>query len=260
MEKDEAAAVYWYQASAQQDYADAQYNLGYCFLFGIGVEANEIIALKWYSSAASHGDPQMQHNLGLIYKNGYGGVSKNYGKAAEWFFKAARQGYSESKVELAQIYFRNPLAVKDISIAERLMTEAAEEGNTRAQEYLVHYYFDQDAEKYDLKKACRWASECADSSDPTVAVVLGISFANGEVAEIDEKQAFEWLSKAKDQEKKLNGEACYYLGKFYEEGNVTEKSLDDAEHFYQLAVRKHFANGSESVSYTHLTLPTNSLV
>lgn len=66
----------------------------------------------------------------LIYKNGYGGVSKNYGKAAEWFFKAARQGYSESKVELAQIYFRNPLAVKDISIAERLMTEAAEEGNT----------------------------------------------------------------------------------------------------------------------------------
>ena len=86
MEKDEAAAVYWYQASAQQDYADAQYNLGYCFLFGIGVEANEIIALKWYSSAASHGDPQMQHNLGLIYKNGYGGVSKNYGKAAEWVF------------------------------------------------------------------------------------------------------------------------------------------------------------------------------
>ena len=247
VEKDEAAAVYWYQASAQQDYADAQYNLGYCFLFGIGVEANEIIALKWYSSAASHGDPQMQHNLGLIYKNGYGGVSKNYGKAAEWFFKAARQCYSESKVELAQIYFRNPLAVKDISIAERLMTEAAEEGNTRAQEYLVHYYFDQDAAKYDLKKACRWASECADSSDPTVAVVLGISFANGEVAETDDKQAFEWLSKAKDQEKKLNGEACYYLGKFYEEGNVTEKSLDDAEHFYKLAVRKHFANGSESL-------------
>lgn len=180
----------------------------------------------------------MQHNLGLIYKNGYGGVSKNYGKAAEWFFKAARQGYSESKVELAQIYFRNPLAVKDISIAERLMTEAAEEGNIRAQEYLVHYYFDQDAAKYDLKKACRWASECADSSDPTVAVVLGISFANGEVAEIDEKQAFEWLSKAKDQEKNLNGEACYYLGKFYEEGDVTEKSLDDAEHFLSVGCKK----------------------
>ena len=60
---------------------------------------------------------------------------------------------------------------------------------------------------------------------------LVLAFANGEVAEIDEKQAFEWLSKAKDQEKNLNGEACYYLGKFYEEGNVTEKSLDDAEHF-----------------------------
>ena len=98
-----------------------------------------------------------------------------------------------------------------------------------------------------MKKACRWPSECADSSDPTVAVVLGISFANGEVAEIDEKQAFEWLSKAKDQEKKLNGEACYYLGKFYEEGNVIEKSLDDAEHFYKLAVRKHFVNGTEAL-------------
>ena len=28
---------------------------------------------------------------------------------------------------------------------------------------------------------------------------------------------------------------------------MTEKSLDDAEYFYKLAVRKHFANGSESL-------------
>ena len=89
-----------------------------------------------------------------------------------------------------------------------------------------------------MKKACRWHLSVQTCSDPTVAVVLGISFANGEVAEIDEKQAFEWLSKAKDQEKNLNGEACYYLGKFYEEGNVTEKSLDDAEHFYKVGCKK----------------------
>ena len=44
--------------------------------------------------------------------------------------------------------------------------------------------------------------------------------------------------KSKGSGEKLNGEACYYLGKFYEEGNVTEKSLDDAEHFYKLADKK----------------------
>ena len=55
------------------------------------------------------------------------------------------------------------------------------------------------------------------------------------------------VKKQRIRRKNLNGEACYYLGKFYEEGNVTEKSLDDAEHFYKLAVRKHFANGSESL-------------
>ena len=237
-EKNEESAVYWFQMSAQQDYADAEYNLGYCFLSGIGTEANEIVALKWYQEAARHGDPQMQHNLGLIYKNGYGNVPRNYGKAAEWFFRAARQGYSASKMELALIYFRNPSSEKDIAAAERLMTEAAEEGVVGAGTFLMHYYYDGDRKKRDIRKAYRWASATVrQTDDKTADLIIGNCCAKGDLFPKEEDTAYAWLSRIEDSDV-LDADACYYLGKFYQEGKVAEKSYEKASYYYGLAREK----------------------
>ena len=253
--RDPEAAVYWYQASAQQDYADAQYNLGYCYLFGIGVEANDVVALKWYQSAASHGDPQMQHNLGLIYKNGYGSVSRNYGKAAEWFFKAARQGDSSSKMELALIYFRDPEAVKDVSVAERLMTEAAEDGITDAQVYLMHYYFDGSPAKRDMKKAYIWAAKTADQvKDPVIPVILGTCYAEGTIIGRDEALAADWLKLAAEQPESLTGEAAYYLGRYYQSGRNLPRSYEKASYFYELSQSKGCRLADEGLESLRLEL------
>ena len=253
--RDPEAAVYWYQASAQQDYADAQYNLGYCYLFGIGVEANDVVALKWYQSAASHGDPQMQHNLGLIYKNGYGSVSRNYGKAAEWFFKAARQGDSSSKMELALIYFRDPEAVKDVSVAERLMTEAAEDGITDAQVYLMHYYFDGSPAKRDMKKAYLWAAKTADQvKDPAIPVILGTCYAEGTIVDRDEALAADWLKQAAEQPESLTGEAAYYLGRYYQSGRNLPRSYEKASYFYELSQSKGYRLADEGLESLRLEL------
>ncbi len=47
---------------------------------------------------AEGGDAESQNNLGLRYDQGKG-VEQNHAKAAEWYQKAAEQGYEKAKAE-----------------------------------------------------------------------------------------------------------------------------------------------------------------
>ena len=53
-------------------------------------------AAEWYTKAAQQGLDVAQYNLGICYVNGMG-VDRNLQKAIEWFTKAAEQGYESAK-------------------------------------------------------------------------------------------------------------------------------------------------------------------
>lgn len=46
--KDYQEAVKWYHKAADQDDADAQYNLGICFYWGNGIIEDRNEAVKWF--------------------------------------------------------------------------------------------------------------------------------------------------------------------------------------------------------------------
>ena len=48
-------AVYWFHAAAAQDLAEAQYNLGRCYLDGYGVAKNHHQAMEYLQKAAARG-------------------------------------------------------------------------------------------------------------------------------------------------------------------------------------------------------------
>jgi uncharacterized protein len=91
--------------AAKAGHANAQYNLGWMFENGKGVEANPVKAVKWYrkgilsqtlqninifsvllSPAAQAGNTCAQCNLGCMMSNGKG-VKANPAKAVEWYQK-----------------------------------------------------------------------------------------------------------------------------------------------------------------------------
>jgi hypothetical protein len=49
--EDDATAVKWYQKSAAQDYAKAQYELAKCYVKGEGVAKDEAKAKSWLKKA-----------------------------------------------------------------------------------------------------------------------------------------------------------------------------------------------------------------
>ena len=62
--------VKWYQKAAEQGNADAQYNLGFCYSNGNGVEQSYEEAVKWYQKAAEQGNAYALERLESIKKQG----------------------------------------------------------------------------------------------------------------------------------------------------------------------------------------------
>jgi TPR repeat protein len=59
-------------------------------------------AVEWYREAALQGESNAQYNLGCCYNEG-NGVQRDELKAAQCFYKAARQGDKDAKDALRRL-------------------------------------------------------------------------------------------------------------------------------------------------------------
>jgi TPR repeat protein len=74
----------------------AQFHTGVIYERGIGMEQNQTQAAQWYEKAANQGYVDAQYNLSLMYASGRG-VKKNDAQAMMWLSLAAKQGDKEAK-------------------------------------------------------------------------------------------------------------------------------------------------------------------
>ncbi|MDP1558209.1 MAG: tetratricopeptide repeat protein [Nitrosomonas sp.] len=102
LDNDPGLAVGWFYRSAEQGYADAQFNLGLMYANGEGIEQDMAQAVELFKRAAEQGNIDAQNNLGAMYFTGEG-VPRDERKAIEWFEKAAAQGSADAKANLDAI-------------------------------------------------------------------------------------------------------------------------------------------------------------
>ena len=69
-QKDYDKVIKLFKKGAKQGDADAQYNLGYMYENGDGVEGDYVIAAEWYEKAAAQGHAKAQNNLAFLYRKG----------------------------------------------------------------------------------------------------------------------------------------------------------------------------------------------
>ena len=94
-----AKALEWFQKAADQEYANAQNNIGDMYETGKGVKLDDVKAAKWYLKAANQGVAEAQNSLGLMYFEGRG-VEQDKVKSQEWYSKSCDNGYWPSCDEL----------------------------------------------------------------------------------------------------------------------------------------------------------------
>jgi hypothetical protein len=102
VEKDLVEAIYWFTEAANNGLARAQYNLGYFYMNGIGVNIDEAKAIEWYIKAAEQENMLAQYNLGDYYANNEN--NKDITKATFWFTKARDNGNEDAQDKLDKIF------------------------------------------------------------------------------------------------------------------------------------------------------------
>ena len=96
IEKNYEQAYLWWKKSAEQEFAPAQANLGYCYMEGVGTNSDMQLAFKFSELAAIAGDATGQYNLAEIYKDGSEAVPQNLDNALHWFSLSAEQGIDDA--------------------------------------------------------------------------------------------------------------------------------------------------------------------
>ncbi len=107
--QDYAKAMEFYLRAADEDYADAQAQIGYMYQNGLGVEIDYARAMEWNNRAAQQGNAQGQAQIGYLYQNGLG-VTQNLDEAGRWYTRAKEGGSDWAAAMLEQTEATNPHA------------------------------------------------------------------------------------------------------------------------------------------------------
>jgi len=97
-----AEAYCQWKPLAHRGYAEAQYNLGWLYANGNGLNVDMEAANRWWLAAAEQGHADAQFAIGLALTTG-DGLRKDPQQATRWFLQAARQGHRDSREILSRL-------------------------------------------------------------------------------------------------------------------------------------------------------------
>ncbi|MDO5295783.1 MAG: tetratricopeptide repeat protein [bacterium] len=165
----DSAITYWSQA-AQQRYAPSQYNLGYCFRYGIGVQADAQQAVQFYKAAAKGGSASAQAELGECYLNGIG-TKKDHSEAFKWLSKAAKQKCEAAYANLGLCYYKGYGTKVSYENAVKYLRLAAD-NDKNAQFTLAQVYLDKNNPQHSQAEGMVWLSKASDSGSYDAKMLL----------------------------------------------------------------------------------------
>ena len=85
---------------AEHGHVRAQNQLGVMYDHGQGVPQSDALAAEWYRKAADQGYAEAQYALGCMYSKDGGVVPQDFAEALRWLRKAHAQGFEHAAEEI----------------------------------------------------------------------------------------------------------------------------------------------------------------
>jgi TPR repeat protein len=232
-EKDYAQAAKYFRKAAAQAYPLAEIQLGFLYQRGLGVPQDYEEARRWYRRAvaqgdldanrliaalnhrqlaelakldllslqklAEAGDPVAQDALGGRYRQGVGGVVRDYAQAMAWFLKAAQQGNPIAQSNVGSMYHDGQGVPRDYATALSFFRKAADQGSPSAQSNIGFMYQNGQGVPRDYAEAFLWYTRAAEQGNLGAQLNLGVMYQQGQGIPKDFEQARAWYQKAANQ-------------------------------------------------------------
>lgn len=193
-------AVKYYSQAVELGNANAMWKLGYCYLFGNGVEKNNATALKYIRRAADLGNAEAMCCLGQCHCEGMlgwsTGIREDFAEAVKWFKKAAAHGHPKAMYLLGSAYkFGHGVSV-DYEEAAYWFTESAELGDRDAMYSLANCFRKGDGVDTDITEAAYWYEKAAELGNRDAMYNIAICYYKGHGVSKDKEKSREWFEKA----------------------------------------------------------------
>lgn len=137
--KDYPTAVRLLEPLARAGHPLAQYRLAWLYYHGHGVRESDALALQWFERAARQGLADAQFQLGNMYAYGLASLPPDADPqrlAAQWYFEAAQQGHADAQYSLGILFLTGSGVTLNVVEARKWIARAAAQGHPDAVAYL----------------------------------------------------------------------------------------------------------------------------
>ncbi|RIA88670.1 hypothetical protein C1645_232469 [Glomus cerebriforme] len=238
---------YYKELAEQQEFADAQYQLGNRYYYGIGTKKNKGQAFYWYKKAAKNGninakniieekeskifkmlvtEKSRQHSLHCF---GELLIKIKYKNTFHYLVKAAEYGSKVAQHNLGCCYRDGIGVIEDGRKAFILFEQSAKQGYIDAIFRLGYCYDEGIGTNIDKEKASKFYKKAAKKGSLEAQNNLGRLYEKKKMFE----KSIRWYKRAADNGHRL---AQLNLGKIYENGRCGKKDVNESFKYYKKSV------------------------
>jgi len=161
-----------------------------------GAQEKREASIEDLKARSASGDRSATRQLAERYYVGRGGVDRDFGEAARWYEKLAKQGDARAQTSLGLMYARGYGVEKSLPTAHRWWSFAAAQNDPGAQYNLGLSYSSGEGVAQDYARAAGWYAKAARRGHVQAQHNLGMLYLEGKGVDRDPLRAYYWLKVA----------------------------------------------------------------
>jgi TPR repeat protein len=246
---DPARAAAIFRIASRAGSAVGAFDLGLCYLRGIGVVRNRQHARVLVRSAARKGVTAAMCTLGYILQNGVGG-QRSPRRAVHWFKLAAKLGDPSAVNDLGSLYYHGVGVPRSLKKSFNLFRLAARAGDTVAMVNLADAYSWGYGTPRNEHKFHEWLKRAAKAGQPTAMWQLALVYLSGPDAAKTATKGVQLIRRAAGlgQPQALRALGSLY---FYGQGGLP-RNLAQSRHYYELAAARGSVRAALNLGFMYL--------
>ena len=194
----------YFKNAADQGDANGIYNLGMCYLRGLGIPKNDQKAFDCFRSAAAKEHPAAINNIGLFFREGRV-VARDLEMSAKWFEKSASYDNAYGLLNFALALQNGEGVAQDEARAARLLAKAADGGSVEAIDAYGVALWKGRGVKKDPEAAVRQFLRAAEADYPPAMENLSTCYRYGTGVKANERESLEWKRRASAARGRMGG-------------------------------------------------------
>ena len=192
-------------------------------------------AYEEFLPLAEQGDPQAQCELGFFFLKGLG-RPRDFGEAFRWFLRSAMGGYSPAQCQVGNCFLMGEGTTRSLSEAKKWYRKSAEGGDLVAYASLIRALGAEDDGGKSCEETRKWlALLCQEGEKTAYSFIfrdIGTLYLEGLHFPPDYAEAAKWLKKAASRN---DPPSLYHLGTLYDNGLGVSQDASEAFRLYRLS-------------------------